>query len=259
MAELRVFTFSPAWGLPTSGPFALKLLAWLNLAGIAYDHVFEDDPRKGPLGKSPWIEFDGERLGDSEIIIHLLARRYAVTLDGHLTAQQSAAAHAWTRAFEEHFHQVLEWELFCHPDGMAFIKAAVAAQMPPVARTLVWLMLRRHFRRQLHARGIGRHAPSEIAAKGRADLDALVAFLGDRDFLVSERPTTADAAVFGQVAPLVYWTMDTPVAGYARRLPRLCACCERMRSRCFDQPVKSATAPQSRSASAAMALSGRAP
>jgi glutathione S-transferase len=256
MAELRVYTFSPAWGLPTSGPFALKLLAWLKLAGIDYEQVFEDDPRKGPLGKSPWIEFDGQRLGDSEIIMGVLAKRYGVTLDAHLTPQQNAAAHAWTRACEEHLHQVLEWELFCHPEGMAFIKAVVAAQMPPVARTLVWLMLRGHFRRQLHARGIGRHAPSMIAAKGRADLDALAAFLGDRDFLVGERPTTADAAVFGQLAPLVYWTMATPVAGYARALPRLRTYCERMRSRCFDQPEKSVTARQSRSASAAKALSG---
>ena len=30
--DLKVFTFSPAWGLPTSGPFALKLLKWLDLA-----------------------------------------------------------------------------------------------------------------------------------------------------------------------------------------------------------------------------------
>ena len=30
MAELKVFTFSPAWGLRSSGPFAMKLLKWLD-------------------------------------------------------------------------------------------------------------------------------------------------------------------------------------------------------------------------------------
>jgi hypothetical protein len=48
MATLRVFTFSPGWGLPSIGPFALKLLAWLELARIPYEQVIEDDPRKGP-------------------------------------------------------------------------------------------------------------------------------------------------------------------------------------------------------------------
>ena len=37
MSILRVFTFEADWGLPTTGPFALKLLAWLRLNGIAYD------------------------------------------------------------------------------------------------------------------------------------------------------------------------------------------------------------------------------
>ena len=29
MTTLRVFTFTPDWGLPSAGPFAIKLLAWL--------------------------------------------------------------------------------------------------------------------------------------------------------------------------------------------------------------------------------------
>ena len=32
MTTLRVFTFTPDWGLPSAGPFAIKLLAWLELA-----------------------------------------------------------------------------------------------------------------------------------------------------------------------------------------------------------------------------------
>jgi hypothetical protein len=68
MATLKVFTFAPDWGLPTVGPFALKLLAWLELAGLPYEQVYEANPRKGPKSKNPWIELDGERIGDSELI-----------------------------------------------------------------------------------------------------------------------------------------------------------------------------------------------
>ncbi len=53
MSTLRVFTFSPHWGLPSGGPSALKLMAWLKLAGIPYEQAIKDDPRKGPKGKNP--------------------------------------------------------------------------------------------------------------------------------------------------------------------------------------------------------------
>ena len=115
MSKLRVFTFAPAWGLPTTGPFALKLLAWLELASIPYEQVVENNPRKGPHGKNPWIELEGKRIGDSEVIIDLLKRRHGTDLEEGLTPEQMAIGHAWRRTFEEHFHQVLEWELFVAP------------------------------------------------------------------------------------------------------------------------------------------------
>jgi glutathione S-transferase len=233
MTTLRVFTFAPDWGLPTVGPFALKLLSWLELAGIPYEQVVEGNPRKGPKGKNPWIELEGERIGDSEVIIDLLTRRHGVNLDEGLTPEQIAMGHAWRRTFEEHFHQVLEWELFFHPAGAAWMQASLASQMPPVVGRLLFPLMRSHFGRQLYARGIARHAPEIIAQKGRADLDALSAFLSDRPFLLADRPTTADTAVFGLLAPVVSWTMDTPVAAYARSVPNLVAYCRRMQERCF--------------------------
>lgn len=233
MSTLRVFTFRPGWGLPSVGPFALKLLAWLELAGIPYEQVVADNPRKGPMGKSPWVELDGARIGDSETIIETLRRRHGVDLDGDLSPEQAALGHAWRRAFEEHFHQVLEWELFFHPAGAAWMRANLVSQVGAAFGPLLFRFLRSQFDKQLRARGIARHGPEVIAAKGRADLDALSTFLGARHFLLGDRPATADTAVFGLLAPMVYWPMPTPVAVHARSLPNLVAYCDRMRSRCF--------------------------
>lgn len=90
MTTLRVFTFSPDWGLPSAGPFAIKLLAWMELAGIPYEQVIEDNPGKGPKGKNPWIELDGEAIADSEIIIELLSERFGIDLDAKLNEEQQA-------------------------------------------------------------------------------------------------------------------------------------------------------------------------
>lgn len=230
---IRVFTFSPDWGLPTVGPFALKLLAWLELAGIPYEQVVEDNPRKGPKGKNPWIELDGELIGDTEVIIDLLSRRHGIDVDEGLSPEQRATGHAWRRMFEEHFHQVLEWELFGHPAGEAYMRKSLTSKMPPVVGPAIFAMLRRHFTKQLHARGIARHSAEVIAAKGRADIDALAAFLGDSPFLLGDRPGTADTAVFGQLAPMVNWPMATPVAAHARAVKPIADYCERMRKLCF--------------------------
>ena len=48
VTPLRVFTFPPAWDLPTSGPFGLKLEACLRMLDVPYERVFEGDSRKGP-------------------------------------------------------------------------------------------------------------------------------------------------------------------------------------------------------------------
>jgi len=107
--------------------------------------------------------------------------------------------------------------------------------MPPVLGPVVYRMLRSHFGRQLYARDIARHAPDVIEGKGRSDVDALSTFLGERPFLLADRPTAADCAVFGLLAPMIYWTIVTPVARHARSLPNLAAYCDRMRARCFDR------------------------
>lgn len=244
--SIRVFTFSPAWGLPSAGPFAVKLLAWLRLANVPYEQAFEDDPRKGPMGKNPWIEIDGERIGDSEIIIDLLSRRYGVDLDAGLAPDEKGLGLAWRRTFEEHFHQILEWELFQHPAGADYMRESLKSQMPPLVGSLAFRAFKRHIGKQLHARGIARHAPDIIAAKGRADIDALAAFLRNRPFLLGERPRTADAAVFGLLAPMVRWPMPTPVASYAQSVPQIVGYCDRMQERCLGrQQAKSPSEPAS--------------
>jgi glutathione S-transferase len=228
MTELSVYTFSPDWGLPTTGPFALKLIKWLDLAGISYSQRYEDRAGKGPKGKNPWVELDGELIADSEIIISRLADRSGFHADAHLSAEQLAVSHAVRRMLEEHFHMVLEWELFVHPEGAAEVRRMVARQVPAVAVGAVTSVVCRHFRRQLHARGIARHSPEIIGAKGSADVDALEALLGDGPFLFGSRPAMADVSAYGLLAPMARWPMRTPVADYIKSRPALIAYLDRM-------------------------------
>jgi glutathione S-transferase len=238
--KLRVFTFRADWGLPTTGPFALKLLSWLSLAGLPYEQVFQDNPAKGPAGKNPWMELDGEPIADSQRIIDRLTRITGFDIEEGLDVDQRAEARQWMRAFEEGFHQVLEWELFVHPQGAAYIDEAIRSATPPLVGRLIAWKMKDHFARQLHARGIGRFSAEEIEAIGRKDIDALAARLSQRPFLITDRPTLADIAVFGQVAPMVCWPMKTPVAEHAKSLQPVVDFVEHLRERCFGQAKPSA-------------------
>ncbi len=228
MSDLAVFTFSGDWGLPSTGPFALKLLKWLDLAGIQYRQAIENNPAKGPKGKNPWIELDGERIGDTEIVIELLAKRSGFDIDAGLSPEQKALSHAVRRMLEEHFHQVLEWELFIHPAGAAWVQQVAEAMVPRPLAGVAASVFSGRFRKQLHARGIARHSDEIIAAKGKADVEAFENLVGSQAFLVGDRPCMADVSAYGLLAPLAKWPMRTPVAEYIKSRPALVAYLDRL-------------------------------
>lgn len=235
MSRLRVYTFSPRWGLPTTGPFALKLLAWLAENGITYEQAFEDRPDKGPLGKSPWIEHDGTRIGDSDVIIAHLARHHGLPDPFALSGAADASRLALKLAFEERYHQILEWELFVHPAGGAEIAKMVRSAAPPVVASIVCRQMIRHFSRQLHARGIGRLDEAAIAAQGERLLTMLRLSLDAGDGWLSggDAPGITDFSVWGQVAPMLCWPMETPVARMAKATPAILRWHERLLERSF--------------------------
>ncbi|MGM0586531.1 MAG: glutathione S-transferase C-terminal domain-containing protein, partial [Pseudomonadota bacterium] len=200
-------------------------------AGVPHRFEVENNPGRGPLGKSPWAVIDGETVGDSERIMARLRPRAARDPDAGLDARTRARGLAFQRLAEEHLHQVLEWELFLHPAGPAGLREAMAGQLPRLAEPVVLALLRRRFAKQLKARGLGRLTPEEVAMNGRADLDAIAAALDGRPFLCGEAPGGADCAVYGQLAPLIRWPMSTPAADLAKATPALVAYADRMAER----------------------------
>jgi glutathione S-transferase len=228
---LRVHTFGPGWGLPTVGPFGLKLIACLSMLGVPYELVHEDDARKGPKRKSPWIVDGDTRLGDTEMILRHLETTRGVRLDADLDPALAAKGHAIRRLLEEHFHQLFEYELVVRDDGFALLRETFARTMSPLQLAIVGPLMRRAMRRHLYERGLARHTPAEIEALGRADVDALVALLGDQPFFLGDAPTKTDASAFGLLAVTLRSGLPGPVSSYARAQPALAAFVDRALAR----------------------------
>jgi glutathione S-transferase len=224
---LRIHTFAGACGLPTTGPFSLKLAMALRMADVPFELQVDPDLKNSPKRKVPWVERGEVKMADTALILSWLG----IDLERGLTPRQRAEGLALRVLVEEHWHQVFEYEYIVDPVGLAFLKQG----MPPAIREAAANGLRAHFEQHLYERGIGRHGRDEITAFGKADLDAVAAWLDGREWSVSSEPSLTDASVFGLMAPPLYLPIATPAFSYARTLRPITAFVERCRKRYFPE------------------------
>jgi glutathione S-transferase len=234
-ASLRVFTFHPAWGLPTCGPFGIKLQVCLRMLGVPYEQVNESDNRKGPKRKSPWIEDGTVRLGDTELILEHLKRTRGLDIDQALSPAERAESQVLSGMLEERYHQIFEYELLLLDEGFVHVRKFFERDMPGPMLALALPFIRRGFKKHLFERGVARHTPEQVAAMGRADVDALSTWLGDREWFVAETPTKVDASALGLLAVSIRSPLTTPVCAYARSKPNLVAFVDRGLARFFPE------------------------
>src|SRR5262249_51837397 len=205
----------------------------LRMLDVPYERSYNNDNRKGPKRKSPWLE-DGEHvLGDTELILAHVARTTGKHLDRELSEIDRARSLVLRRMLEEHYHQVFEYELCLRDEGFAQLRTMIEGEIPALLRPLAFRAMRRAMKHHLFERGIARHTPDEVTAMGRADIDALASWLGDRDWFITDHPTKADASAFGLLAVTIRSDLPTPVCRYARTKPNLVAFVERAGSRWF--------------------------
>lgn len=170
---IRLYQFAPALGLPNPSPFCMKLETYLRLAGLPYESVYIDNPRRGPKGKLPFIEHLGRRIADSGFIIEYLKSQFGDPLDQELTGEQRALGHALRRMIEEGLYWVAVYARWADESGWRHTREAFFSGMPFPLGRFVPSLVRRGMTRALFMQGTGRHPPGEVYALGAADLAAL--------------------------------------------------------------------------------------
>lgn len=226
---IRVFVFKPLLaGTPNPGPFCVKLETALRLAGVDYETCYESRPDKGPKGKIPFIEMDGERIGDSTIILERLKKTGGIDLDAHLSPREKAQSHALQRMIEERLNFVLGYSRWLEPQNWEKYRPILFGKMPWVLRRFLPQMVQRQVRKAYEAQGIGRHSRDEIYALGKADLDAMSQILGDKPFFFGDKPSLADATAFGFLISIIGPDFETPLKTHALTQKNLVAYCELM-------------------------------
>ena len=232
---ITLFQPPPTWGMPSMSPFCIKVETYLRMVDLPYK-TRGGDPRKNPKGKIPWIEDEGKRVTDSSDIVDYLKATHGDPLDRDLTPQQRAEALLARRTIEEHLYWVLVHSRWAEDEGFAQVRGVFLKFMPKFIGPLVMdRVIRKKVVASLHAQGVGRHAPADIYRRGAEDLDALSVMLGDRPYLLGERPTSVDASLYGMLVALWLFPVDTPIKRHFGTLGNLVAYTERMHNRYFGE------------------------
>lgn len=215
------------FGLPEVSPYVTKAEVFLRLAGLPYDKDMAM-PHLSPKGQLPWMDDDGELIADSHFIRLHLERKYGIDFDEGLCPVQRAQAWAIERMIENHFGWTMAQIRWLIPENYAKGPAQFFAHMPPQAQDDMRRDVQGRVRESIVAVGVGRHSEAEILGLGMRSLAALGALLGDKPFLMGERPTSVDAIAFGVLAGLLTPYFDAPLRQRAMTFGNLTAYVDRM-------------------------------
>jgi len=139
---IELYKFGPAFGLRETGPFVLKVMAYMRLAGIPFTDVVQGDPRKAPKKKIPYISDEGEEIGDSTFIIKHLKTKFGDPLaEGH-SVEDLAKGHAIKVMLEERTY----WAGMIYPrwvktDHHQLLADTFFAEIPGFIRMPVFRMI----------------------------------------------------------------------------------------------------------------------
>src|ERR1700733_9731513 len=233
-SSLTLYASRAGFGLPDTSPFVIKTEVQLKMAGLAYDRE-STIPPQAPNGKLPFINDHDEVVSDSTLIRTHIERKYEVDLDEGLDARKRAESWAIERLLEDHLYFAMVWFRWIDPDNFAKGPAHFADGAPEADRAQLRHDMQARKAGELHAHGLGRHAPQQIAELGKRSIDALSQLLGDQLYLMRESPSGMDATAFGVLAAVLTPFFDTPLRRAAEARPNLAAYVDRMMRRFYPE------------------------
>jgi glutathione S-transferase len=223
---ITLYAYPGLFGVADNNGYGLKVFAFLRLAGLPFTHEHVFDASAAPRGQLPYIVDDTETIGDSDTIIAHLIGKYRLAIDDGLTAAQRDANHLITRMLDD-LYWVMSYSRWKDERFWPAFRDALRREHP--ALTEAGLRKAQEFNSQrYYYQGIGRYAPPAAYARGLADLQVLANLLPPEGFLHGSAPTSIDAAIYGFIANIHYFEIDTPLKRFVSAHSNLVRHCTAM-------------------------------
>lgn len=231
-----LFGGGAGFGLPEVSPFAAKTEVQLKMAGLPFTKEAAT-PGASPKGQLPFISDGGTLIADSTFIRAYVEKTYGIDLDEGLDARQRAEAWAIERMIENHLYGPLVYARWLLPENFAKGPAHFFDGAPDKVRETLRRDALGGVTANLKAQGAARHAPDEVVELGDRSLMALSVLLGDKPYLMGDRPVAVDATAFGSLAGILTPFFESGLRRRAEGHANLVAYVARMMARYFpDHP-----------------------
>ena len=220
---LTLYSYPELFGVADNNPFGLKVFAFLKLAGVAFRHEHIFDAAAAPRGQLPYIVDDGEHVGDSDTIIAHVVAKYRLPIDSALTQAQRNTDLMVRRTLDD-LYWVMSYSRWKDPQFWPLFRDAMLGAHASLTVDGMEAARKYNFERYRY-QGIGRYEPQDVYKRGIADLSAVASLIGDGGFLFGPQPTSIDAGLYGFVANIYFYDIDTPLKRFVashRDLARHC-------------------------------------
>ena len=224
---ITLYGFGQGFGLPEISPFVTKTEVQLKMAGLAYRKQ-RAMPPASPKGQLPYIDDDGQGVADSTFIRAHIERKYGFDFDLGLDRPARAQAWAFERTIESHVYWALVGARWVDPENFAKGPAHFFDGAPEDRREKLREDAQFRVAENYLLSGLGRHAPDDDVELAARSLLALSVQLGDKPYLIGEKPCGTDATAFGALAGILTPFFDSRLRARAEEFENLTAYVERM-------------------------------
>jgi glutathione S-transferase len=223
---LTLFSYPDLCGVADNNPYGLKVYAFLKLCKLAFRHEHIFDASNAPRGQLPYLEDGDRKIGDSDAIIAHLIEKYSLTIDDGLTSSQRNT-HLLVRRMLDDLYWVMSFSRWKDERFWQQFRDTILRSHSGV--TVDALEKAREFNfKRYHYQGIGRYEPDEAYARGLADLRTLANLLPKSGPLFGAKPGSVDAGIYGFVANIYFYEIDTPLKQFVVSQANLVAHCRSM-------------------------------
>jgi glutathione S-transferase len=206
---ITLYSYPELFGVADNNGYGLKVFAFLRLNGVPFRHEHIFDTSAAPRGQLPYLVDDGETIGDSDAIIAHLVRKYRLTIDDGLTAAQRDTDHLITRMLDD-LYWVMSYSRWKDERFWPAFRDALMREHPSLTEAGLRKAQEFNFQRY-HFQGIGRYAPDAAYARGLADLQVLANLIPPGGYVHGAKPTSIDAGIYGFVANIHFYEIETPL------------------------------------------------
>jgi glutathione S-transferase len=226
---ITLYSYPGLFGVADNNGYGLKVFAVLKLAGLPFQHRHILDASGAPRGQLPYIEDDGETVGDSDAIIAHLGTKHGLALDAGLGRAERDADLMTLRLLDD-LYWVMSYSRWQDERCWPAFRNALLAALPGVTDEALDKARAFNFQRY-HCQGIGRYAPEAAYGRGLADLGVLAGLVPAEGFRHGPKPSSIDAAIYGFIANIWFYPIDTPLKRFVANRPNLVRHCEAIHAR----------------------------